>query len=264
MKTITKIIIFCLIGVTLLGTLLNVGFFCELYAETRSIAKNNLSRWISTQNDLDRLEGAISVFFDFKGNHYPQDTTESEETQEIQELDTADETSESTPAETVAMTEPATEAVSEAVTEVMTEAVTEPVTEAATEEATEEVTEVFDKIDPEDSTEDNTEAVFDGETEAVTDPREETETDANQWDEPSEEETVNTEETVAEADTSVGIIYTIKIHDGIIGVFDNEGNLLDTVNVVVITLPIADREALDRGITACGTKELRKILERIA
>ncbi|MBE6558308.1 MAG: hypothetical protein E7661_04790 [Ruminococcaceae bacterium] len=252
MKTITKIIIFCLIGVTLLGTLLNVGFFCELYAETRSIAKNNLSRWISTQNDLDRLEGAISVFFDFKGNHYPQNTPESEETQKIQEFDTADETSESTPAETVAMTEPATEAVSEAVTE--------PVTEAATEEATEEVTEVFDKIDPEDSTE----AVFDGETEAVTDPREETETDANQWDEPSEEETANTEETVAEVDTSVGIIYTIKIHDGIIGVFDNEGNLLDTVNVVVITLPIADREALDRGITACGTEELRKILERIA
>lgn len=252
MKTITKIIIFCLIGVALLGTLLNVGFFCELYAETQSMAKSNLSRWISTQSDLDRLEGAISVFFDFKGNHYPQDTTESEETQEIQESDTA--------AETEAVDEPATEAV----TEPVTETATEESTEEATEEETEEVTQVFDEIDPEDPTETDTEAVVDKDPEAATDPREETETNADQPQNPPEEETENPEETEAEADTSAAIIYTIKIHDGIIGVFDNDGHLIETVNVVVITLPTADREALDQGITACGTEELRKILERIA
>ncbi len=64
--------------------------------------------------------------------------------------------------------------------------------------------------------------------------------------------------------TSHTATYIITAHQGIIGVFDDSGELIETVNVAVMTLPSADREALTAGIQASGMDEVRKILDRLA
>lgn len=67
-----------------------------------------------------------------------------------------------------------------------------------------------------------------------------------------------------EVDTSPAAAYIITAYQGIIGVFDDSGRLIETVNVAVMTLPSADREALAEGIPALGMDEVRKILDRLA
>lgn len=57
--------------------------------------------------------------------------------------------------------------------------------------------------------------------------------------------------------------YTIKAYEGIIGVFDNDGALTETINVAVMTLPEADREALSVGIFAQTWEDVRDILDRL-
>ena len=49
-------------------------------------------------------------------------------------------------------------------------------------------------------------------------------------------------------------LYLIAEHKGIIGLFDASGELLRSVNVFVMTLPEAEREALAVGIPAIGYK----------
>ena len=50
--------------------------------------------------------------------------------------------------------------------------------------------------------------------------------------------------------------YILAEHEGILGVFDASGELLRTVNVYVMTLPLADREALAVGIPAYSEEEM--------
>jgi hypothetical protein len=59
-------------------------------------------------------------------------------------------------------------------------------------------------------------------------------------------------------------LYTVRAHEGIIGIFDADGTLCRSVNVFVMTLPEADREALAAGIPAYSEEEMRLIAERFA
>jgi hypothetical protein len=57
-------------------------------------------------------------------------------------------------------------------------------------------------------------------------------------------------------------LYLICEHKGIIGVFDAVGDLTDTRNVLVMTLPRADRDALRVGIPVFSEEELEALLEK--
>ena len=57
-------------------------------------------------------------------------------------------------------------------------------------------------------------------------------------------------------------LYLIAEHDGIIGLFDASGELLRSVNVFVMTLPEAEREALAVGIPAWSWSEAMETLDR--
>lgn len=59
-------------------------------------------------------------------------------------------------------------------------------------------------------------------------------------------------------------VFTIKVYEGVIGVFDDGGKLIRTVNVYVETLPAADRNALSMGICVTGEQEMRAIVDRYA
>ena len=56
--------------------------------------------------------------------------------------------------------------------------------------------------------------------------------------------------------------YLLCEHNGIIGVFDASGELLRTINVFVMTLPEAEREALAVGIPAFSHGELGELVSR--
>ena len=57
-------------------------------------------------------------------------------------------------------------------------------------------------------------------------------------------------------------LYLLCEHEGILGVFDGTGDLLRTVNVMVLTLPKADRDALRVGIPFFSEAELENALEK--
>lgn len=57
-------------------------------------------------------------------------------------------------------------------------------------------------------------------------------------------------------------LYLVAEENGIIGLFDASGALLKSVNVFVMTLPKADREALSVGIPAASWEEAMSILDR--
>ena len=65
------------------------------------------------------------------------------------------------------------------------------------------------------------------------------------------------EETVGETTAA----YLLCEHEGIIGIFNDRGELLRRVNVLVMTLPRADREALSAGIPVYSESELERLLE---
>ncbi|MBO5511820.1 MAG: hypothetical protein J6B24_08820 [Clostridia bacterium] len=67
----------------------------------------------------------------------------------------------------------------------------------------------------------------------------------------------------AEPETAVPpSLYLIAEHNGIIGLFDASGELLQSVNVFVMTLPEAEREALAVGIPAWSWSEAVEMLDR--
>ena len=70
-------------------------------------------------------------------------------------------------------------------------------------------------------------------------------------------------EDVPTVETSPYALYVVTEHNGIIGVFDPAGELVRTVNVLVVALPQADREALRLGIPAYSEQELIGILEAL-
>ena len=55
--------------------------------------------------------------------------------------------------------------------------------------------------------------------------------------------------------------YLVSAHEGIIGIFDATGALLKTANVYIMTLPAADRVALEVGIPAGSWAEALRLLE---
>lgn len=57
-------------------------------------------------------------------------------------------------------------------------------------------------------------------------------------------------------------LYLIAEHKGIIGLFDASGELLRSINVFVMTLPEAEREALAVGIPARSWSEAVEMLDR--
>ena len=71
-------------------------------------------------------------------------------------------------------------------------------------------------------------------------------------------------ESVTQADVLPTENYRVGIYEGIIGVFDVEGVLVDSCNVFVMTLPQADREALREGIWVSTMDEALDILEKYA
>ena len=64
-----------------------------------------------------------------------------------------------------------------------------------------------------------------------------------------------------ETDASAAL-YLLTEHNGVIGVYDESGELLRTVNVFVMTLPEAEREALEVGIPAYSYEEMCDLVER--
>ena len=56
--------------------------------------------------------------------------------------------------------------------------------------------------------------------------------------------------------------YFLSEYQGMIGVFDNSGNLLRTINVFVMTLPETERASLEIGIPIFSTEELDSLLEQ--
>ncbi len=124
-----------------------------------------------------------------------------------------------------------------------------------------------------------TEAVTAPETAVETEPETETETE-RETERETESETLpipETPETTPEAppptvETELNggdgevffptALYIIGEHKGRIGVFDATGTLLRTVNVFVMTLPRADREALAVGIAVYSPEEVEEVVGR--
>lgn len=66
---------------------------------------------------------------------------------------------------------------------------------------------------------------------------------------------------VTSSDEKTG--YEIRVYRDIIGVFDEEGNLKETRNVYVMTLPQADREVLAAGVWMSSYQEVETFLDRL-
>ena len=56
-------------------------------------------------------------------------------------------------------------------------------------------------------------------------------------------------------------IFVLREYEGVIGVFDSSGVLVDIINVQVISLPEADRQMLESGISAFSRGELLSLIE---
>lgn len=79
--------------------------------------------------------------------------------------------------------------------------------------------------------------------------------------------THNSPETIPPAETQApetlpAAPYLVAAHNGIIGIFDATGALLRTANVYVMTLPEADRAALEVGIPAEDWEAALSLLEQ--
>ncbi len=57
-------------------------------------------------------------------------------------------------------------------------------------------------------------------------------------------------------------VYLLGVHEGRVALFDAAGALIDSVNVFVMTLPDADRAALEAGIPVSSPEEARELMER--
>ena len=65
---------------------------------------------------------------------------------------------------------------------------------------------------------------------------------------------------IIEAQAAEHECFIVREHEGIIGVFNTDGELLYTVDVYIKTLPLSDRELLRQGIHAKDRSELLEIL----
>lgn len=109
------------------------------------------------------------------------------------------------------------------------------------------------------------------ETETVSEDEENSESESPSETEPDGEsvtvpthnspETQEPSDTHPETDAPVAL-YVLTVYNGVIGVFDASGELVQTVNVFVMTLPESEQEALAVGIPAYSEEEMRQIVER--
>ncbi|MGI6167138.1 MAG: hypothetical protein ACOYIA_03260 [Eubacteriales bacterium] len=56
-------------------------------------------------------------------------------------------------------------------------------------------------------------------------------------------------------------VFVLREYEGVIGVFDSSGVLVDIINVKVMSLPEADRKMLESGIYAFSRGELLSLIE---
>lgn len=77
-------------------------------------------------------------------------------------------------------------------------------------------------------------------------------------------ESPETQPPAEETTAAPASLYLIAEQNGIIGLFDASGALLRSLNVFVMTLPEADREALEVGIPVASWEEAVDILDRFA
>ncbi len=59
-------------------------------------------------------------------------------------------------------------------------------------------------------------------------------------------------------------VYILKEYNGIIGVFDERGNLMKTINTAVSSLSAQDREQLTHGIITTSNEELAGLIEDLS
>jgi len=53
----------------------------------------------------------------------------------------------------------------------------------------------------------------------------------------------------------------LKEYRGNIGIFSESGELLEIIDVAVVTLPVSERKRLENGIKARSDKEMRSLIE---
>lgn len=87
-----------------------------------------------------------------------------------------------------------------------------------------------------------------------------TETETERVGEVTHPEALSPATTPAEPETTC--LYRVAAYEGIIGVFDESGRLLRTVNVRLDTLPSVDQDALTVGIIANSWQELQTLVEQ--
>lgn len=73
-------------------------------------------------------------------------------------------------------------------------------------------------------------------------------------------EALEYEALTASKESETNEIFFVRSHGEVIGVFDDRGELLYTVDVYIKTLPVQDRAILNKGITATSREELYEIL----
>ena len=80
-------------------------------------------------------------------------------------------------------------------------------------------------------------------------------------DAPSDLSLIDPESNNEALESSLNSVYIIKEHNGKIGIFNEDGELIDTLNVSTITLPLPERERLSNGIKLRSEKELYSLIE---
>lgn len=55
--------------------------------------------------------------------------------------------------------------------------------------------------------------------------------------------------------------FVLRESNGMIGVFSADGKLLETINVIIKTLPAKDRQMLSEGITVSSREELFSLIQ---
>ncbi len=97
-----------------------------------------------------------------------------------------------------------------------------------------------------------------------TDPPADTESESDITETPPKDTEAAPSETTALPIEPNDSSYTVCAYEGVIGVFDGDGALIETVNVALMTLPEADRAALEVGIEAASMDEVQRILDKLA
>jgi len=103
----------------------------------------------------------------------------------------------------------------------------------------------------------------DEETQEITTQETTAETSLHQSETTEREETTRYQEAVTtalEIETDPQVNFCVGVYQDVIGVFDRKGQLVEVCNVYIMTLPIADRNALKEGIYVASYDEVQNIL----